>query len=168
MSAASSQRAAYSSVSTTVTPGSASNTHVIRSSSSQRAVDQAIAAQRQAQARLGVKDGETFDIETFSQVKSNKANLDLAEKELQRAERLFASGDVSRSILDQRRSQRDALLGQLDEARSNAAVAVKAINSAEAAVAAARSAVSTARTQVEQAAKGRLRHRRSTHRSAAT
>ena len=118
-----------------------------------KAVDQAIAALRQAQIRLNVKDGEVFNIETFSQVKSTKANLELAEKELTRAQRLFDSGDVSRSALDQRRAQRDALLGQLDEARSNAAVAVKAINSAEAAVASARTAVATAQTQVEQARK---------------
>lgn len=118
-----------------------------------KAVGQAVAALRQAQIRLGVKDGETFDIETFSQVKSTRANLVLAEKELTRAERLFSTGDVSRSTLDQRRSQRDALLGQLDEARSNAAVAVKAIKSAEAAVASARSGVATAETQVDQARK---------------
>lgn len=118
-----------------------------------RAVDTATAALRQAQVRLGLKDGETFDIETFSQVKSTRANLVLAEKELARAERLFATEDVSRSLLDQRRAQRDALLGQLDEARSNAAVAVRAINSAETQVAAARSAIATAETQVDQARK---------------
>ncbi|MEO7658199.1 MAG: efflux RND transporter periplasmic adaptor subunit, partial [Pyrinomonadaceae bacterium] len=118
-----------------------------------KAVGQAIAALRQAQIRLNVKDGENFDIETFSQVKSTKANLDLAEKELIRAQRLFDTGDVSRAILEQRRAQRDALLGQLDEARSNAAVAVKAISSAEAAVASARAAVATAQTQVDQARK---------------
>jgi RND family efflux transporter MFP subunit len=118
-----------------------------------RAADTAVAALRQAQVRLGLKDGETFDIETFSQVKSTRANLVLAEKELARAERLFATEDVSRSFVDQRRAQRDALLGQLDEARSNAAVAVRAINSAEAQVAAARSAIATAETQVDQARK---------------
>jgi len=118
------------------------------------AAEQAVAALRQAQVRLGLKDGETFDINTFSQVKSITAQLVLAEKELARAEKLFNSGDVSKSSLDQRRSQRDALLGQLDEARSTAAVAVRAINSAEAAVATARSGVATAQTQVEQARKG--------------
>lgn len=118
-----------------------------------KAVGTAIAALRQAQIRLNVKDGETFDIETFSQVKSTKANLVLAEKELTRAERLFATGDVSKASVDQRRAQRDALLGQLDESRSNAAVAVKAINSAEAQVAAARSGIATAETQVDQARK---------------
>ncbi len=118
-----------------------------------RAVDTAVAALRQAQIRLGLKDGQSFNIETFSQVKSVNANLVLAEKELARTQRLFDSGDVSRSILDQRRATRDALLGQLDEARSNAAVAVKAINSAEAQVAAAKSTITTAETQVQQARK---------------
>ena len=118
-----------------------------------KAVDQSIAALRQAQIRLGLKDGQTFDIATFSQVKSFTAQLILAEKELTRAQHLYDTGDVSKSLLDQRRSQRDALIGQLDEARSNAAVAVKAINSAEAAVASAKAGVNTAQTQVEQAQK---------------
>ncbi|CAN5348876.1 efflux RND transporter periplasmic adaptor subunit [soil metagenome] len=118
-----------------------------------KAVDQAVANLRQAQIRLGVKDGETFDIETFSQVKSVKANLKLADQELNRAEKLLESGDVARSVVDQRRSQRDALLGQMDEARSNAAVAVKAISSAEAAVASAKAAVATSQTQIDQAKK---------------
>ncbi len=118
-----------------------------------KAVDQSIAALRQAQIRLGLKDGESFDIATFSQVKSVTAQLVLAEKELTRAQRLYDTGDVSKSILDTRRSQRDALIGQLDEARSNAAVAVRAINSAEAAVATAKTGIRTAQTQVEQAQK---------------
>lgn len=118
-----------------------------------KAVGQAIASLRQTQVRLGVKDGETFDIETFSQVKSVRANLVAADKELSRAERLHATGDLSRQILEQRRAQRDALLGQLDEARSNAAVAVRAINTAEAGVASARAAVQTAETQIDQARK---------------
>jgi RND family efflux transporter MFP subunit len=119
----------------------------------QKALGQAVAALRQAQARLGVRDGETFDIDKFSQVKSVRANLELAEKELVRTERLYNTGDVSKSALDQRRAQRDALLGQLDEARSNAAVAVKAINSAEAQVASAKAAITTSQTQVDQARK---------------
>ncbi|MEP6946248.1 MAG: efflux RND transporter periplasmic adaptor subunit [Acidobacteriota bacterium] len=119
----------------------------------QKAVDQAIAAQRQAEARLGVDPGQAFNIESFSQVKSVKANLAAAELEFARAERLLESGDVSRSSVDQRRATRDALLGQLDEARSNAAVAVKAISGAEAQVAAARAGVVSAQTQVDAARK---------------
>ncbi len=123
-------------------------------------VDQAIANLRQTQARLNVKDGETFDIETFSQVRSINAQLELAEKELRRAERLLETGDIARTIYDQRKSQRDALLGQLTEARSNAAVAVKAIDTARAQVNTARTAVGnaqaavvTAQTQTETARK---------------
>lgn len=123
-------------------------------------VDQAIANLRQAQIRLGVKDGEIFDINKFSQVKSVTAQLELAEKELARATRLLETGDISRSIYDQRKSQRDALLGQLDEARSNGAVAVRAINTAEAAVNTAktgvgnaRAALGTAQTNIDQAKK---------------
>lgn len=118
-----------------------------------KGVATAVEALRQAQVRLGVRDGETFSIEDFSQVKSVRANLVLAEKELLRSQRLLESGDVSRSAVDQRRAQRDALLGQLDEARSNAAVAIQAISSAQAQVSAARAAVTTAETQVDQARK---------------
>lgn len=118
------------------------------------AVEQAVANLRQTQVRLGVTDGQVFKVEDFSQVKTTQANLALAEKELVRAERLYATGDTSRQNVDQRRSQRDALLGNLDEARSNAAVAIKAIDTARSGVNSARSAVETAQTQVEQAKKG--------------
>lgn len=111
-------------------------------------VDQAIASLRQTQARLGVRDGENFQIQNFSQVKTITAQLELAERELRRTERLLETGDVSRSSFDQRKSQRDALLGQLDEARSNAAVAIRAISTAQAAVDAARTQVSSARAAV--------------------
>lgn len=118
-----------------------------------RAYDQAVANLRQTQARLGVKDNETFNIETFSQVRSTRANLELAEKELARSQRLFDSGDISRSALDQRRATRDALLGQLDEARSNAAVAVKAIDTARAQAETARAGIATAQSQIAAAQK---------------
>ncbi|MEP7148064.1 MAG: efflux RND transporter periplasmic adaptor subunit [Acidobacteriota bacterium] len=107
--------------------------------------EQGLANLRQTQARLGVKDGEIFQIKDFSQVKTVTAQLELAEKELRRAERLLETGDVSRSIYDQRKSQRDALVGQLDEARSNAAVAIRAIDTARAAYESSRSAVGVAR-----------------------
>jgi RND family efflux transporter MFP subunit len=114
----------------------------------QASVDQAIENLRQTQARLGVRDGEVFKIEDFSQVKSITAQLILAEKELARATRLVETGDIARNIYDQRKSQRDALLGQLDEARSNAAVAIKAIDIARAQVATARTAVGNAQAAV--------------------
>lgn len=123
-------------------------------------VDQAIANLRQTQVRLGVKDGETFNIADFSQVISVTAQLKLAEQELRRYEALLEKGDVSRSAYDKARAQRDQLIGQLAEARSNAAVAIRAINTAEKGVASARTqvaqakaAVATGETQVAQARK---------------
>ena len=112
------------------------------------AAEQALANLRQTQARLGIGDGQTFQIQNFSQVKSITAQLELAEKELRRAERLVETGDISRAIYDQRKSQRDALLGQLDEARSNAAVAIKAIDVAREAYEAARAAANTQRAAI--------------------
>ncbi|HLM01129.1 MAG TPA: efflux RND transporter periplasmic adaptor subunit [Pyrinomonadaceae bacterium] len=123
-------------------------------------VEQARAGVRQTQSRLGLTEGSNFDIETFSQVRSTKAQLELAEKELGRAERLLESGDIARTIYDQRKAQRDQLRAQMDEARSTAAVAVSAIrtamtqvNSATAAVNTARSAEEAARTQISAAQK---------------
>ena len=118
-----------------------------------RALETAQANAEQARVRLGLKPGERFNVETFSQVKTVKANLELAEKELTRAQRLLESGDLSRSAYDQRRSQRDALLGQLDEARSTAAVASQAVQTADTQVASARAAIASAQTQVDQARK---------------
>ncbi len=115
------------------------------------AVGQAIANLRQNQIRLDVKDGQVFDINTFSQVRSVNAQLALAEKELVRAEKLLVTGDVSKSFRDQRLSQRDALLGQLAEAQSNAAVAVKAIDSARSAVNTAQQSVQTSKVQINSA-----------------
>ena len=123
-------------------------------------VEAARANVRQTQARLGLTEGSTFDIETFSQVRSTKAQLDLAERELGRAERLLETGDIARTIYDQRKSQRDQFRAQLDEARSTAAVAVAAIRTAQtqigntlAAVNTASSAADAARTQVASAQK---------------
>jgi RND family efflux transporter MFP subunit len=106
---------------------------------------------RQTQARLGLTEGSTFDIETFSQVRATRAQLDLAEKELRRFERLLETGDVSRSAYDQRKAQRDQLRATLDENRSTAAVAVQAIRTAQAGIASAQQQVNAARASVENA-----------------
>ena len=123
-------------------------------------VGQAVAAVRQNQARLGLTSGSNFDINKFSQVISVTAQLKLANQELRRYENLLETGDVSRSAYDQKKAARDQLLGQLEEARSNAAVAIKAIQTAQSAVASARTqvgnakaAVATAETQIAQARK---------------
>ncbi len=117
----------------------------------QAQVEAARANVRQNQARLGLTEGSTFDIETFSQVRATQAQLNLAEKELGRAERLLESGDVARAIYDQRKAQRDQLRAQLDESRSTAAVAVAAIRTAQSQVGNALAAVNTARAAADAA-----------------
>jgi len=126
----------------------------------QAQVEAARASVRQTQARLGLTEGSAFDIETFSQVRASQAQLVLAEKELTRAERLLETGDVARTIYDQRKAQRDQIRAQLDESRSTASVAVAAIrtaqsqvNTAQSAVGTAQSAADAARTQVASARK---------------
>src|SRR5690606_2445055 len=58
------------------------------------------------------------------------------------------SGDVSKSFYDQKRSQRDALIGNLDEARSNAAQAIKAIDTARAGYNAAKAAANASNAAI--------------------
>ncbi len=112
------------------------------------AADQARANLRQQQIRLGLTEGYNFNINEFSQVIAVRAQLELAEKELTRTEKLLASGDVSKSIYDQRLAGRNQLLGQLEEAKSNAAVAIKAIQVAMEAVKTAEAQVGTAKANV--------------------
>ena len=117
----------------------------------QAQVETARANVRQTQARLGLTEGSTFDIESFSQVRATQAQLVLAEKELGRAERLLESGDIARTIYDQRKAQRDQLRAQLDESRSTASVAVAAIRTAQSQVGTTLSAVNTARSAADAA-----------------
>lgn len=126
----------------------------------QAQVEAARANVRQTQSRLGITEGSQFDVETFSQVRATQAQLELAEKELGRAERLLETGDIARTIYDQRKAQRDQLRAQLDEARSTAAVAVSAIRTAQAqvetalaGVRAAQSAADAVQTQTQTAQK---------------
>ena len=86
-------------------------------------VDQAIAALRQTQVRLGVKTARLFKSKISRRSNRSRRSSSLRKRNWRAPSGFTQTGDVSRRSLDQRRSQRDALLGQLDEARSNAAVA---------------------------------------------
>lgn len=114
-------------------------------------VEQARANLRQQQSRLGLTQGDNFSIESFPQVAALRAQLEFAEKELIRAERLLVTGDVSRSFRDQKLAVRDQLAGQLNDARLNAAAAAKAIGVAAEGVRAAQAQVGTAQANVRSA-----------------
>jgi RND family efflux transporter MFP subunit len=100
-------------------------------------LEQARASVRQAEERIGLRSGQSFDPNRVSEVAAAKVALDLADKNLRRAEKLIESGDVSRSFYDEQRARRDQLKEQyevaLAQARQNyAAVIVARTNVANA------------------------------------
>jgi RND family efflux transporter MFP subunit len=100
-------------------------------------VEQAKAAVRQAEEKIGLKPNQAFDPNRVAEVAAAKVALDLAQKNLVRAEKLIESGDVSRSFYDEQRARRDQLKEQYDvavaQARQNyAAVDVARTNVANA------------------------------------
>ena len=123
----------------------------LRVDQAQTQVDQAKAAVRQAEEKIGLRPNQAFDPNRVAEVAAAKVTLDLAEKNLVRAEKLIESGDVSRSFYDDARARRDQLKEQYDvqlaQARQNfAAVQVARTNvaNAEAALALARKNLSYA------------------------
>jgi multidrug efflux pump subunit AcrA (membrane-fusion protein) len=116
----------------------------IRLEQTQSQVEQARAAVRQAEAKIGLRPGQRFDPSQVAEVGSARVALELAEKQLRRFERLIETGDVSRSSYDQQKAQRDQLREQYEAALQRA-------RQDYAAVASARAAVTTAETQVAQA-----------------
>ena len=103
---------------------------------------------RQAQAQLGLSPTERFDINNVAEVRNAKATLDLAELEFTRASRLLESGDLSRSLYDQRRTQRDQARAAYETARNGANQRYAAIRTAEAQVSTAEAGVRAARSAV--------------------
>src|ERR1041384_1838017 len=114
-------------------------------------VEQAKAAVRQAEEKIGLRSGQAFDPNKVAEVAAAKVALELAEKNLKRAEKLIESGDVSRSFYDDQRARRDQLKEQYEvqvaQARQNyAGVDVSRTNvaNAQAALALARKNLSYA------------------------
>ena len=112
-------------------------------------VEQAKAGVRQAEEKIGLKSGQAFDPNRVAEVAAAKVALDLADKNLHRAEKLIESGDISRSFYDQQKAQRDQLQEQYDmavaQARQNFAAVVVArtnVANAEAQLALARKSLS--------------------------
>ncbi len=124
-------------------------------------VEQARANVRQAQAQLGLGENGRFDINNVAEVRNAKAALELAELEYKRSARLLESGDIARTIYDQRRTQfeqaQSAYQAALNSANQRFAAIRSAqaqVDTAEAGVRAARSAVQTAEAQILAAQKG--------------
>ncbi|HEY9404465.1 MAG TPA: efflux RND transporter periplasmic adaptor subunit [Pyrinomonadaceae bacterium] len=112
----------------------------------QAQAQQAQSAVRQAEARIGLRPNQAFDVTRVAEVGSARVALELAEKQLRRFERLIESGDVSRASYDQQKAQRDQLQQQYEAALS-------AARQNYAGIATARAAASAAEAQVAQARK---------------
>ncbi|HEX5834156.1 MAG TPA: efflux RND transporter periplasmic adaptor subunit [Pyrinomonadaceae bacterium] len=114
-------------------------------------VEQARAAVRQAEEKIGLKPNQTFDPNRVAEVAAAKVTLDLADKELRRAEKLIESGDVSRSFYDQQRARRDQLKEQYDVALAQARQNYAAVEVARTNVANAQSQLALARKNLSYA-----------------
>jgi multidrug efflux pump subunit AcrA (membrane-fusion protein) len=114
-------------------------------------LDQAKAALRQAEEKIGLKAGQQFDPNKVPEVANARVGLDLAEKNLRRAETLIESGDVSRSSYDQQKAQRDQLKEVYESALSLARQNYAAVMNARANVANAESQLGLARRNLSYA-----------------
>ena len=113
----------------------------LRVQQAQAQLEQAKAALRQAEEKAGIRAGQSFDPNKVPEVANARVALELAEKNLRRAEKLIESGDVSRSAYDQQKAQRD----QLKEAYESA---LSLARQNFAAVATARANVTNAESQL--------------------
>jgi multidrug efflux pump subunit AcrA (membrane-fusion protein) len=137
----------------------------LRLRQAQSSVQQAIAGVRQAEARLGLRPGGNFDASAIPEVRAASANYDQSVAELRLAEvnerryrELVETGDVSLTVYDQYRTQRDTARARANSARQQLEAAIntarqsnQAIQSAEAAVESARSQVAIAQKAVADA-----------------
>jgi multidrug efflux pump subunit AcrA (membrane-fusion protein) len=123
----------------------------LRVQQGQAQLDQAKAGLRQAEEKVGIRPGQSFDLNKLPEVANARVALDLAEKNLRRSEKLIESGDVSRSMYDQQKAQRDQLKEQYEAALSLARQNYAAVMTARANVANAESQLNLARRSLSYA-----------------
>ena len=95
----------------------------------------------QLEARLGLANGATFDVNAVPEVQNAKAGADLAQAEFARIKSLLDQRVVSQSEYDQRRTQAEAARQQYDAAKNGASQQFQMLQAARARVALARKAV---------------------------
>jgi multidrug efflux pump subunit AcrA (membrane-fusion protein) len=123
----------------------------LRVQQQQAQLDQMKASLRQAEEKVGVRPGQSFDLNKIPEVANAKVALDLAEKNLRRSEKLIETGDVSRSAYDQQKAQRDQLREVYEGALSLARQNYAAVMTARANVANAESQLNLARRNLSYA-----------------
>ena len=123
----------------------------LRVQQQQAQVDQMKASLRQAEEKVGIRPGQSFDLNKIPEVNNAKVALDLAEKNLRRSEKLIESGDISRSQYDQQKAQRDQLREVYEGALSLGRQNYAAVMTARANVANAESQLNLARRNLSYA-----------------
>ena len=114
-------------------------------------LEQAKAAVKQAEEKIGLRPGQQFDPNRVAEVAAAKVTFDLAEKNLRRAEKLVESGDVSREFYDEQRARRDQLKEQYDVALAQARQNYAAVEVARTNVASVESQLALARKNLSYA-----------------
>jgi multidrug efflux pump subunit AcrA (membrane-fusion protein) len=123
----------------------------LRVEQAQAQLEQAKAAQRQAEEKIGMRPGQPFDINKVPEVANARVAFELAEKNFKRAEKLIESGDISRSSFDDQKAKRDQAKEQYDSAISLARQNFAAVANARANVANAESQLNLARSNLSYA-----------------
>ncbi len=108
-------------------------------------LEQTKAALRQAEEKVGLRAGQSFDPNRVPEVSNARVAMNLAEKNLRRAEKLIESGDISRSAFDDQKARYEQLREVYESALSQARQNYAAVATARANVANAESALNLAR-----------------------
>jgi multidrug efflux pump subunit AcrA (membrane-fusion protein) len=121
---------------------------------------QAVAAVRQAQERLGLGQGGAFNANEVPEVRAARQNYEaaeaqarLAETNAQRYARLVETGDVSRSVFDQARTQSDTARAQANAARQQLEVALNVARQSNVGISQVQAQLDAARSQAALARK---------------
>jgi multidrug efflux pump subunit AcrA (membrane-fusion protein) len=116
----------------------------LRVQQAQAQVEQTKASLRQAEEKVGIRPGQSFDINKLPDVANARVAYELAEKNQKRSEKLIESGDISRLLYDEQKARRDQLKEQYEAALSLARQNYAAVMTARANVANAESQLNLA------------------------
>lgn len=126
----------------------------LRLQQSEAAERQAAAAVRQAQERLGLGKGGAFNADEVPEVRAARQNYEAAEAQArladtnaQRYARLVDTGDVSRSVFDQARTQAETARAQANAARQQLEVALNVARQSNVGISQAQAQLDAARSQ---------------------
>jgi multidrug efflux pump subunit AcrA (membrane-fusion protein) len=124
-------------------------------------LDEATAAVRQAQSRIGLNANRTFDANLVPEVAAAKANYEsaqaqarLAAADAKRYENLVKTGDVSRSAFEKAHTQQETADAQTNAARQQYEAALNAARQSYGAVETSQASLEGMRAQLAQAEKG--------------